>query len=71
MNRMFEEGPELVRPLRGRCFTGAAAAVADRFYWSRSGVRIALVVLCLLAPFATIVGYGLASWLIPEGATSK
>ncbi len=55
----------LVRPRRGRVVAGVCAAVADRFGLSRTAVRAAAVVSCVL-PGPQVVLY-LAGWvLIPR-----
>ncbi len=56
----------LVRPRRGRVIAGVCAAVADRFGLSRTAVRAAAVVSCVL-PGPQVVFY-LAGWVfIPKG----
>ncbi len=52
----------LVRPRRGRVVAGVCAAVADRFGLSRTAVRAAAVVSCVL-PGPQVVLY-LAGWLL-------
>jgi phage shock protein PspC (stress-responsive transcriptional regulator) len=52
----------LVRPRRGKVVAGVCAAVADRYGLSRTGVRVAFVVSCLL-PGPQFVAY-LIGWLV-------
>jgi phage shock protein PspC (stress-responsive transcriptional regulator) len=52
----------LVRPRRGRVIAGVCAGIADRFGLSRTGVRVAAVVSCVL-PGPQVVLY-LAGWLL-------
>ena len=55
----------LVRPRRGKVIAGVCAAIADRYGLSRTGVRAAFVISCLL-PGPQFVVY-LAGWiLIPK-----
>ena len=56
---------QLVRPTQGRMIAGVAAGIADRMGWSRTAVRLALVVSTVL-PGPQFLVY-LAGWiLIPE-----
>jgi phage shock protein C len=55
----------LVRPRDGRVIAGVCAAIADRFGWSRTVVRLLFVVSVLL-PGPQVLVY-LAGWvLIPR-----
>jgi phage shock protein C len=52
----------LVRPRDGRVIAGVCAAIADRFGWSRTVVRLLFVVSVLL-PGPQVLVY-LAGWLL-------
>jgi len=55
----------IVRPRNGKVIAGVCAAIADRYGLSRTGVRAAFVVSCLL-PGPQFVVY-IAGWiLIPK-----
>lgn len=56
----------LVRPREGRVIAGVCAGIADRFGWSRTGVRVLFVVSCIL-PGPQFLIY-VALWIFtPEG----
>jgi phage shock protein PspC (stress-responsive transcriptional regulator) len=56
----------LVRPRQGRVIAGVCAALADRFGWSRTTVRLLFVLSCLL-PGPQILLY-LVLWVLIPGA---
>ncbi len=57
--------PRLVRPVDGRMLGGVAAGIADRYGWSRSTIRL-LMVLSILIPGPQFILYLLAWILIPS-----
>jgi phage shock protein PspC (stress-responsive transcriptional regulator) len=54
----------LVRPRRGRVIAGVCAAIANRFGWSPTLVRVLFVLSCVL-PGPQVVAYVLLWILIP------
>jgi phage shock protein C len=60
---------ELRRPLNGRLIGGVCAALADRFGWNVSLVRL-LAVLSILIPGPQVVFYVIAWVLIPAESMS-
>ena len=61
--------PYLARPENGRIIGGVCAALARRFGWDVTIVRI-LVVLSILLPGPQVVAYIVAWFLIPAEGTS-
>jgi phage shock protein C len=58
----------LTRPRAGRLIGGVCAAIADRFGWSRTAVRIAFVI-SLILPGPQILLYVLL-WILIPGESS-
>lgn len=64
--------PRLVRPATGRKIGGVCAAIADRFGWDRTVVRVVALVSILL-PGPQVIAY-LVGWIVipaddePSGA---
>lgn len=56
---------KLVRPRRGRVIGGVCAAIADRFGWSRTLVRV-LFVLSIVLPGPQVLIYLVLWLLVPE-----
>ena len=52
----------LVRPVRGKVIAGVCAAIADRLGMSRTGVRLAFLISCVL-PGPQFIAY-IAGWLL-------
>jgi len=59
--------PALIRPANGRVIAGVAAAIADRYGWSRSAVR-ALMVASVLLPGPQFLAYLIGWAMIPQEA---
>lgn len=57
----------LVRPRRGKMLGGVCAAIATRFGWSATTVRLVFVLSCVL-PGPQILGYLLLWAIIPKEA---
>ncbi|RUR00917.1 PspC domain-containing protein [Labedella endophytica] len=57
----------LVRPRRGRVFAGVCAAIANRYQWNPTTVRV-LTVLSLLIPGPQLIFYIILWILIPKEA---
>ncbi|PSL39258.1 phage shock protein C (PspC) family protein [Labedella gwakjiensis] len=57
----------LVRPRRGRVFAGVCAAIANRYQWNPTTVRV-LTVLSLLLPGPQIILYVILWIIIPKEA---
>ena len=56
----------LIRPARGRVLAGVCLAIANRFGWDVTVVRVCTVIACLMTGFA--VALYVAFWVaIPEG----
>jgi phage shock protein PspC (stress-responsive transcriptional regulator) len=60
----------LRRPRSGRIIGGVCAAIADRFGWDPTAVRVVAVLSCLL-PGPQFVAYILLWILIPEEGVSR
>jgi len=59
--------PALIRPRRGRMIAGVMAAIADRFGFDVTLVRVAYVVVSVLsAAFPGLIIYGLLWLVIPS-----
>lgn len=56
---------KLVRPRRGRVIGGVCAAIADRFGWSRTAVRVVFVASVVL-PGPQVLLYLVLWILIPQ-----
>lgn len=57
----------LVRPRRGRVFAGVCAAIANRYQWNPTTVRV-LTVLSLLLPGPQVILYIILWIIIPKEA---
>lgn len=57
----------LVRPRRGRIFAGVCAAIANRYQWNPTTVRV-LTVLSLLIPGPQLIFYIILWVIIPQEA---
>lgn len=57
----------LVRPRRGRVFAGVCAAIANRYQWNPTTVRV-LTVASLLLPGPQVILYVILWIIIPKEA---
>ncbi len=57
----------LVRPTQGRRIGGVCAAIADRYGWSRTTVRL-LAVVSVLFPGPQVLAY-VIGWIVIPGET--
>jgi phage shock protein PspC (stress-responsive transcriptional regulator) len=64
-SRCQSEGMKLYRPRRGRVFAGVCLAVANRFGWSPTLVRV-LTVLSIILPGPQLVIY-IVLWILIPG----
>jgi phage shock protein PspC (stress-responsive transcriptional regulator) len=62
---MKPEGMKLYRPRQGRVFAGVCLAVANRFGWSPTLVRV-LTVLSIILPGPQVIVYIVLWILIPS-----
>lgn len=56
--------PQLLRPRRGRIIAGVCAALANRFGWNATLIRV-LAVLSILLPGPQVIAYVIAWIVIP------